>query len=417
LQRSPQGVRDLVDERVKRDKSHRDNDLSRFPHGGRLLGPLFGLVFLIYPVRAVLTSDPTPARVSLALVGAALFAGVFLWLMWMQEPLWSASAEPSEVRKRRATLALLAGLAIGLNLALGSEWRVLFFHVNVAAGIMLLTREAYVAIAGLATTTLALGFVSGMAWLALPTAAIGLWATAFVRQVAAVSELRSAREELARLAVSEERLRFARDLHDLLGHSLSLITIKSELAGRLLPTEQEKAATEVHDIEGVARQALREVREAVAGYRRPTLDEELAGAREMLEAAGISCRIDNEAGVRPNAVDAVLAWAVREGTTNVIRHSRAGHCRIVLARDGEEIYAEITDDGQGFQGNSGETSGSGLSGLSEGVATSAGRIEAGSPPDGGFRLRVSLPVTSDAERSRAPEPDLDGSFTGEHRPR
>ena len=386
---------------------------SRFPRGGRLLGPLFGLVFLIYPIRAIFTSDPTPMRVFLALGGAALFASVFLWLMWMQVPLWSASAEPSEVHKHRATIAFLAVLAIALNLTLGSEWRVLFFHVNVAAGIMLLTRDAYVAIVGLAVTTLALGIVSGMAWLALPTAAIGLWATAFVRQVAAVAELRSAREELARLAVSEERLRFARDLHDLLGHSLSLITLKSELAGRLLPAAPEKAATEVHDIEGVARQALREVREAVAGYRRPTLDEELAGASEMLEAAGIACRIDNEAGVLPNAVGAVLAWAVREGTTNVIRHSRAGHCRIVLARDGEEIYAEITDDGQGSQRGAEDASGSGLSGLTERVATFAGRVEVGSLPDGGYRLRVGLPATSDAERSTWPEPTLEDNLTGE----
>jgi len=387
---------------------------SRFPRGGRLLGPLFGLVFLIYPVRAVLTSDPTPARVSLALIGAALFAGVFLWLMWMQEPPWSASVEPSEVRKRRATIALLAVLALALNLALGSEWRVLFFHVNVAAGIMLLTRDAYVAIAGLALTTLALGFVSGMAWLALPTAAIGLWATAFVRQVAAVAELRSAREELARLAVNEERLRFARDLHDLLGHSLSLITLKSELAGRLLPARPEKAATEVHDIEGVARQALREVRAAVAGYRRPTLDEELAGASEMLEAAGIACRIENRVGVLPNAVDGVFAWAVREGTTNVIRHSRAKHCLILLARENGDVYVEITDDGEGSKE---DVSGSGLSGLAERAATLAGRVEAGSPPDGGFRLFVGLPARSTVERSAWPEPKLDDSFTGEDRHR
>jgi two-component system, NarL family, sensor histidine kinase DesK len=404
-----------VNERVKGVNTQGDSNLSRFPRGGRLLGPLFGLVFLIYPVRAVLTSDPTPARVSLALVGAALFAGVFLWLMWMQEPLWFASVESSEVRKRRATIAFLAVLALALNLALGSEWRVLFFHVNVAAGIMLLTRDAYVAIVGLATTTLTLGFVSGMAWLALPTTAIGLWATAFVRQVAAVAELKSARVELARLAVSEERLRFARDLHDLLGHSLSLITLKSELAGRLLPTAPEKAATEVHDIEGVARQALREVREAVAGYRRPTLDEELAGASEMLEAAGISCLIENQTGVLPKAVDAVLAWAVREGTTNVIRHSRAKHCRIVLARENEEIYAEITDDGGGYQKESGEDSGSGLSGLAERVATFAGRVETDSLPDDGFRLRVVLPARSVVERPAWPEPTFDDSFTGEDR--
>jgi two-component system, NarL family, sensor histidine kinase DesK len=402
-----------VTERVKGDSPALGGRISRFPRGGRLLGPLFGLVFLIYPVRAVLTSDPTPARVSLALGGAALFAGVFLWSMWTQRPLRSASAEPSEVSGRRVRIAFLAVLAVSLNLVLGSEWLVLFFHVNIAAGMLLLTKDAYVAIAGLATTTLALGFVSGMAWLALPTAAVGLWATAFVRQIAAVAELRSTREELARLAVNEERLRFARDLHDLLGHSLSLITLKSELAGRLLPAAPEKAAAEVHDIEGVARQALREVRQAVAGYRRPTLDEELAGAREMLEAAGITCRIDNQAGVLPNAVDAVLAWTVREGTTNVIRHSSAKHCRIFLARDDEETYAEITDDGQGNQKENGEGSGSGLSGLTERVATFAGRVETGSLPDGGFRLRVGLPARSDEERPAWPEPMADDTFTGE----
>jgi two-component system, NarL family, sensor histidine kinase DesK len=365
----------------------------RLPRGGRLFGPLLGLVFLIYPIRAVLASDPTLVRVLFALGGAALFAGVFLWLIWMHEPLWSASADPSEVRKRRAAIAFLAVLAVALNLILGSEWRVLFFHVNVAAGVMLLTREAYAAIAGLAVLTLALGITSGMAWLVLPTVAIGLWATAFVRQVAAVAELRAAREEITRLAVSEERLRFARDLHDLLGHSLSLIALKSELAGRLLPAAPEKAATEVNDIEGVARQALREVREAVAGYRQPTLDEELRGAREMLEAAGIACRIENKVGMLPNAADAVLAWAVREGATNVIRHSRARNCEILLSRDEEGIHAEITDDGRGSRENDAEAFGSGLSGLAERVAAAGGDLEARSLPTGGFRLHISLPAS------------------------
>jgi two-component system, NarL family, sensor histidine kinase DesK len=370
----------------------------RLPRGGRLFGPLLGLVFLVYPIRAVLTSDPTLARVLFALGGAALFAGVFLWLMWMHEPLISMAVALSEVRKRRAAIAFLAVLAVTLNLVLGSEWRVLFFHLNVAAGIMLLSRDAYAAIAGLAVLTLALGITSGMAWLVLPTVAIGLWATAFVRQVAAVSELQAAREEIARLAVAEERLRFARDLHDLLGHSLSLITLKSELAGRLLPAAPEKAATEVHDIEGVARQALSEVREAVAGYRQPTLDEELAGAREMLEAAGIACHIENRTGALPVATDAVLAWAVREGVTNVIRHSRARRCDVRITRAGEEIRIEITDDGQGPPENRGTATGSGLSGLAERVAASGGDLEAGSLPVSGFSLRVSLPLREDARR-------------------
>ena len=157
------------------------------------------------------------------------------------------------------------------------------------------------AIAGLAIFMVALGRASGWEWLSIGRFALG---------VGAVGELRAAREEISRLAIAEERLRFARDLHDLLGHSLSLITLKSELAGRLLAADSEKAAAEVHDIEGVARRAPREVREAVAGYRRPVLDEELAEAREMLEAAGIECRIENEAGVAPNATDAVLTWAI-----------------------------------------------------------------------------------------------------------
>jgi two-component system sensor histidine kinase DesK len=317
--------------------------------------------------------------------------------MWTQEPLRSPAAEPSEVWKRRATVAFLVLLVISLNLALGSEWRVLFFHLNIVAGIMLLTRDAYVAIACLAAVAFVLGVFMGMAWLVLPTAALGLWATAFVRQLTTVTELRLAREELAKMAVNEERLRFARDLHDLLGHSLSLITLKSELAGRLLPEEPEKAETEVHDIEEVARQALREVREAVAGYRSPTLDEELAGAAEMLAAADIDFELENEAGLLPREIDGVLAWTVREGTTNVIRHSEAQNCHISLAREDGMVQATITDDGRGDSDQ--EAPGSGLSGLAERVATFGdGGFEAGPLPEGGFRLRVGLPLSQGGTR-------------------
>ena len=169
-----------------------------------MLSPLLGLVFLGYPIRVMLESDPTPMQVLLTLGGAALFAGVFLWLMWMHDPLPSAAAEPSEVRKRRAAIACLAVLVIALNLTLGDEWRVLFFHVNIAAGFTLLRKDAYVAIAGLAVVTFVLGISSGLAFFALPTAAIGLWATAFVRQVAAVAEtserLRRAEEDREREA-------------------------------------------------------------------------------------------------------------------------------------------------------------------------------------------------------------------------
>jgi serine phosphatase RsbU (regulator of sigma subunit) len=181
--------------------------LRGLPRGGRLLSPLLGLVFLGYPIRVMLESDPTPLRVLLTLGGAALFASVFLWLMWMHDPLPSAAAVPSEVRKRRAAIAFLAVLVVALNVALGDEWRVLFFHVNIAAGFTLLRRDAYVAIAGLAVVTFVLGITSGLAFFALPTAAIGLWATAFVRQVAAVAETS---ERLQR--AEEDREREAQEL-------------------------------------------------------------------------------------------------------------------------------------------------------------------------------------------------------------
>ncbi len=362
-----------------------------------LLVPLVGLFFLVYPITVLLDSDPTPARVLFALGGAALFVGVFLWLMWAHEPLQLVTApRPSQVFEYRATIAFLALVAGALSLVLGAEWRMLFFyHVNVAAGIMLPKRDAYVTIAAIALFTLVAGTSTGFAWLAVPAVAIGLWSTTFVGQVAAVAQLRAAREELARLAVSEERLRFARDLHDLLGHSLSLITLKSELAERLLPDTPENrgAAREVHDLQGVARDALREVREAVSGYRRPSLDEELSGSRAMLEAAGISCQVHNEAGLLPNDTEAILTWAVREGVTNVVRHSRAKSCEIRLTRDGGRVHAEVRDDGHGHHTDRGDDTvgGSGLSGLAERVEASGGSFEAGPPPEGGFRLRVVLP--------------------------
>jgi two-component system sensor histidine kinase DesK len=355
------------------------------------VGPLFALVFLIYPILVVLSEDPAPTRVLITLAGAALFACGFLWLMWLHRPLPLVPTEQSVVLERRAALVLLTLVVVGLNFATGSDWRVLLFHINVAAGILLPRRDAYLAIAVLALVNLGLSINWGLAWLVFPTVALGLWATAFVSQIATVAELRAAREELAQHAVAEERLRFARDLHDLLGHSLSLITLKTELAGKLLPANPDEAAKEIRDAEEVARRALREVREAVAGYRQPTLGDEVIGAEEMLLAAGISCRIENGAGHLPKPLDSLLAWAVREGTTNVIRHSRARHCVIRLERTEGRVRVEVGDDGAGLRPGA-AASGSGLSGLAERVADVSGaEFEAGPRAEGGFSLRVTLP--------------------------
>lgn len=372
------------------------------PRGGRLIGPLLGLLFLAYPLGALLASDPSPARLAFALCGTTLFVGDFLWLLWSREPFQAATPEASEVRKRRAAVVFLAVLASMSTLFFGDEWLTLFVHAGVAAGLMLPNRDIAAAVAGLAALAVAAGLAARTGWstigrFVLPMVALCLLMAALARHIATIAELRAAREKIARLAVAEERLRFARDLHDLLGHSLSLIALKSTLAGRLLPpgAKTERVAKEVRDIEGVAREALREVREAVADYRRPTLDGELYSAREMLEAAGIDCRVENEAGALPNATEAVVAWTVREGATNVIRHSRASRCEIRMTRDGEEVYAEVSDDGRGSSAEE-AIAGSGLSGLTERVAASGGDLEAGPLPTGGFRLRVSLPLLNSA---------------------
>jgi signal transduction histidine kinase len=192
-------------------------------------------------------------------------------------------------------------------------------------------------------------------------------------------------------AVDQERLRLARDLHDLLGHSLSLITIKSQLAHRLLASSDPAGATsEIGDIERVARESLGDVRHAVDGYRQPTFRAALAGARAALSAAGIASTVEQDPGPMPAELDTALAWAVREGVTNVIRHSHATTCSIRLTRDGLKANLEITDDGATTVVHG---PGNGLRGVQERAAARGGHAEAGPLRHGGFQLRVSLPLS------------------------
>ncbi len=207
-------------------------------------------------------------------------------------------------------------------------------------------------------------------------------------------KLRIAREEIARLAVTAERLRIARDLHDLLGHNLSLIALKSELAGRLLAIQPERAEREIKDIEQVARTTLQEVREAVSSYRRAILTSELNAAHDILRAAGIAYEFEGDEEVIKDAtlaVEATLSWAVREGVTNVIRHSRARHCLIRLTSEKQAISIEIIDNGTASSGGS-SNGGNGLRGLAERVMELGGRFAAAPCAGGGFRLAISVPL-------------------------
>jgi two-component system sensor histidine kinase DesK len=208
--------------------------------------------------------------------------------------------------------------------------------------------------------------------------------------------LRKARATVAQLAANEERLRLARDLHDLLGHSLSLITLKSELAGRMLPDHPDKAAQQVADIEQVSRQALVDVREAVTGYRRPRLSDELAGAQVALTAAGVEAHVPAEpdlGGVADEG-ESTLAWALREAVTNVVRHSGASRCTVDVLRrqtlDGAFLELSVEDNGSGGPGTE---PGNGLTGLAERLEKAGGQLEAGRVKRG-FRLVARVPLTS-----------------------
>ena len=213
--------------------------------------------------------------------------------------------------------------------------------------------------------------------------------------------LRQARVELARAAVAEERLRFSRDLHDLLGHTLSVIVVKAEVVRRLVDRDSDRAAEAAADIETIGRQALVEVREAVTGYRERGLMDELDGARGALVDAGIEPTVRRRivgAELGPRA-DALLGWAVREGTTNVIRHSHATACTISLEHNGSAATLRIADDGRGSDNGVGDGVGNGLRGLTERFAEVGGTVRVESAP-GGFTLTATVPTTADdVERS------------------
>ncbi len=174
-------------------------------------------------------------------------------------------------------------------------------------------------------------------------------------------ELIKAHQENADLLVENERTRFARDLHDILGHSLTVITVKAELAGRLMDADPARAKSEIADLERLSRDALADVRRAVEGYRDLTLPGELARARAALEAAEIRADLPNTTDEVPTDLRELFAWTVREGVTNVIRHSHARTCRVLISPTG----VEVTDDGDGTRS---ETNGSGLRGLRERAA-------------------------------------------------
>ncbi|GGL36149.1 sensor histidine kinase [Planomonospora parontospora] len=193
----------------------------------------------------------------------------------------------------------------------------------------------------------------------------------------------------AQLAVTEERLRFARDLHDLVGHSLSAIAVKSEVAAKLAGSDTGRAAAEMDAVRGLAREALKEIRTAVRGYRTVDFEAELRSMVAVLEAGGVRCTLETPPDGVPEEGAGLLAWVAREGTTNVLRHSSATRCRISVAVHGGTAVLEMVNDGVTGTDARG---GTGLIGLSERLAPSGGTVTAGSGRPGEFRLRATVPL-------------------------
>ncbi|MGH8938570.1 MAG: sensor histidine kinase, partial [Actinomycetes bacterium] len=212
-----------------------------------------------------------------------------------------------------------------------------------------------------------------------------------------VTELHAARNELAEMAVAQERLRFARDLHDLLGYSLSAITLKSELTHRLLYKNPDKAQDELAEILDISRRALADVRSVARGYRELSLDAEAASARSVLVAADVDVRMDLDYGELPSRIGTVLATVLREGITNVLRHSKAEQCEISVRQSDGKVWLDIVNDGvpQAITPRA-QRGGSGIPNLSARVAALGGKLTTGLDPDGRFRLHAMAPVPAAA---------------------
>ena len=368
------------------------------------------LVYLISPVSDLFSDHHGALWIAGGLAIATAFSVIYLIVIcnsgrWPRQALWGLAA-----------IWLLAALAC---VVYGNAWTPLWIYVSAAAG-MVLAAPPYGrrrALYGVLAVGACYVFFS---WLAhagtaellavlLPVLLVGVAMIGFRMQIQLMHELAQARGAVAKLAANEERLRLARDMHDLTGQSLSMITLKSELAAKRLSklpasAELDTVLGDLGDIGRVSRQTLHDIREAVSGYRRPTLAIEVITARNALEAADIRLDDDPELTLRSGTFDAeaeaVLAWCLREAVTNVIRHSGARNCRIRLVQHPGELSLEISDDGHGPSGQEPDApQGAGLHGMSERLSAEGGRLSLGTAEPGpgsrgghGFKLTATVPV-------------------------
>lgn len=346
------------------------------------------LIFLVEPVYSQWDRRDEPLVV-LAIIASIAFAATYLAAIWAHVQLRARWLLEFPLRTGYGFLVALMALAALMWLGLDQRGSGAIIFVTVTAALALPTRHALFAIPVIAGFELMLTFV------------VRSWETDFYTPGIAMAagfmmwgakeimgrnlELIRVRHENERLVVEQERNRFARDLHDILGHSLTVITVKTELAQRLLDIDIERARAELADLEMLSRESLADVRRAVQGYREISLPGEIARARLALTAAGIEHILPNSTDDVPHEHRELFAWVIREGVTNVIRHSGAESCTVGLSGD----RVSVVDDGRGPNGSA--PAGHGLAGLHERAAAVGARLSVGRAEVAGFRLEVEVP--------------------------
>jgi len=387
-------------------------DLSRGARLWRVSLTAVWLVYLIEPVSGLFGHHHSGLYIGggLAIIGA--FCVVFVVTLAD----WNATGRRSAI-----WLATLYALALAACIFYGGSGATsLWIYVSALAGLTIAVQRTALWVLALIAASYCVTSVFGHVDLGdffinlLPTVLLGLAMIGLRNHFELTRELSEARETVARLAASQERLRLARDMHDLTGQSLSMITLKSELALRLLGRlpagpDRDRARDEIEQVGAVSRQTLHDIREAISGYRRPTLAVEIITARAALESAGIAPQDDADLTLLSGTFDpdseAALAWCLREAVTNVVRHSGARTCHIRLARRGGTLSLEVRDDGRGHVGA--EPTGTGLRGMSERLGAVGGSLELRPGGLPGFRLIATVPATPRPDSASAANADAD----------
>ncbi|MFF4499518.1 sensor histidine kinase [Streptomyces sp. NPDC001401] len=305
-----------------------------------------------------------------------------------------------EETSTRVALLLMFLLTTGLALGYGGNWLMFFPLLGLATGAVVRgpwLGKTGLLLAGFAAAVSAVRDGSDAVNIGYGTFLSTMVTAAILSLSEAVRELQAAREKLAHQAVEKERLRFSRDLHDLLGHTMSVIVVKSEAARRLAPRNMDAALDQITDIEAVGRQALTEIREAVTGYREGSLATELDRARSVLSAAAVEPVVVRSGAPLAPQTEALLGWVVREAVTNVLRHAGATRCEITVQSTSERVSLTVADNGEGLPPSPSSPSlpgigGTGLKGLTERLAAAGGSLRAGPSPRGGFTVTAELPV-------------------------